>query len=161
MFGKRSPTVSPWAGMNGPLGDRRPESHCPLPAFPVLTGRLMPAHGASVGKVQQKSPCVPTGRFIETLASCGMIFGYPLMKRPVGTRNVWGKRSPTVSPWAEMDGHLGTEGSYRSVSHGSMSAFPVLTGRLISAHGTSVGNATKSLPASQRDASSKRLRRAA
>ncbi len=110
VWGKRSPTVSPWAGMKGPLGTEdqyRTGIAWTLACLPVLTERLISAHGASVGKVQQKSPCVPTGRFIETLASCSMIFVRSLMKRPVGTRNVWGKHGPTVSPWAEMMGPVG------------------------------------------------------
>jgi hypothetical protein len=38
-----------------------------IACLPVLTGRLIPAHGETVGNIPHATHCVPTGRFIGEL----------------------------------------------------------------------------------------------
>ncbi|MFM2170029.1 MAG: hypothetical protein RI957_258 [Verrucomicrobiota bacterium] len=67
--------------------------------FPVLTGRLIPAHGEAVGfESLTYHHCVPTGRLIGEFINCGetrttsrimpveSTAARRTMKRPVGTK---------------------------------------------------------------------------
>jgi hypothetical protein len=104
-----------------------------IACLPVLTGRLIPAHGETVGNIPNATYCVPTGRFIGVLASCGIILLWhsrshgkmasSLRKpisgidaRPHDEASRWDAIDflrdiePTVSPWAFIKRPVGTEG---------------------------------------------------